>query len=216
MPSSRPAIPTEVRREVLFEARHHCAVCCAALPLEYAHIVPWRMTRDHSVEDLIALCANCHERADNEKWGISYLKRYKVSPCILARGVPALVSPEQKALIDLIVARDRRDMSDHERERLVSIVAAYAGVSIADISVISVEPLNSARVCLFKTILGATGSCTSTLLAILLPTLIPLSPTLVSALEAHLRREMFSVSSSDFDSEADTATYLAFSSPELL
>src|SRR6266542_1957334 len=41
MSSDRPVIPIEIRREVLFEARHHCAVCCNPLPLEQAHVVPW-------------------------------------------------------------------------------------------------------------------------------------------------------------------------------
>jgi type I restriction enzyme R subunit len=146
MSKSRQSIPIEIRREVLFEARHHCAVCCEALPLEYAHIIPWRETRDHSVENLIALCANCHERADNEHWGVTYLQRYKKSPCIIARGLPPPLSAEQKAVVDLIVARNPDDMTDGERQRLVSIVAAYVGVSISHISLISVAPANSTRV----------------------------------------------------------------------
>ena len=146
MAKIRPGIPIETKREVLFEARHHCAVCCAALPLEYAHVVPWNESNDHSVENLIALCANCHERTDNEKWGVSYLLRYKKSPCIIARGVPPQVSSEQKALVDLIIARDPDSMTDGERQRLVSMVAAYAGVSLSHISVVSVSPANSSRV----------------------------------------------------------------------
>ena len=35
--NSRPAIPIAIKREVLFEARHHCAVCCNPLPLQQAH-----------------------------------------------------------------------------------------------------------------------------------------------------------------------------------
>ena len=103
MPKSRPAIPVEIKRDVLFEARHHCAVCCTSLPLEYAHVVPWSKSKDHSLENLIALCANCHERADNEEWGVSYLRRYKKSPCIIARGDPQPMTAEQKMLVDLIV-----------------------------------------------------------------------------------------------------------------
>jgi hypothetical protein len=55
MTDSRPAIPIEIRREVLFEARHHCAVCCNPLPLEQAHVVPWNESQEHSVANLIAL-----------------------------------------------------------------------------------------------------------------------------------------------------------------
>ena len=67
--SNRPAIPIDIQREVLFEARYRCAVCCEPTPLERAHIDPWRKTQDHSAPNLIALCANCHTRADKEMWG---------------------------------------------------------------------------------------------------------------------------------------------------
>jgi type I restriction enzyme R subunit len=82
--SNRPTIAIEIRREVLFEARHQCAVCCEPTPLERAHIRPWSKSKEHSVANLIALCANCHTRADKEKWGEKYLRRYKKSPCALA------------------------------------------------------------------------------------------------------------------------------------
>lgn len=146
MPKNRPAIPAETKREVLFEARHHCAVCCEGLPLEYAHVVPWRDTQDHSAENLIALCANCHERADKENWGARYLKKYKQDPCILARGVPPPMTPDQKAMVDLIVAREPDSMTERERLRLVSMVAAYAGVAVSNVSVVSVTSANSSRV----------------------------------------------------------------------
>jgi hypothetical protein len=53
---------------------------------------------------------------------------------------------EQKALVDLIVARDPDEMNETERQRLVSIVAAYLGVPIEHISVVSVTRANSSRV----------------------------------------------------------------------
>lgn len=145
MPEGRPAIPIEIKRDVLFEARHHCAVCCSPLPLEFAHVVPWSKSRDHSLENLIALCANCHERADKEKWGVSYLERYKKSPCIIARGAQPM-TVEQKALVDLIVARDPEYMSQKEKQRLVSMLAAYLDVPFEQISVVSVTQANSSRV----------------------------------------------------------------------
>jgi type I restriction enzyme R subunit len=86
--SNRPAIPIEIQREVLFEARHRCAVCCEPTPLERAHIDPWGKSHDHSAANLIALCANCHTRADKERWGEEYLSRYKKKPCALAAKRP--------------------------------------------------------------------------------------------------------------------------------
>src|SRR5262245_16756911 len=131
---SRPAIPIEIRREVLFEARHRCAVCCEPLPLEYAHIIPWRDTHDHSLVNLVALCANCHSRADNENWGEPFLRRYKQQPCALQRDAMLPLLPEQKALVDLIIAIDPDHMTEVQRLRVVSMMAAYVGIQVSQIS----------------------------------------------------------------------------------
>lgn len=65
---SRDTIPAEVKRLVLVEAGHRCAIpTCRATTTEIAHIVPWAETRDHSFENLIALCPNCHTRFDQKK-----------------------------------------------------------------------------------------------------------------------------------------------------
>jgi type I restriction enzyme R subunit len=144
--SSRPAIPTQIKRDVLFEARHRCAACCEPLPLEYAHVIPWSKTQDHSLTNLIALCANCHTRADNEPWGIDTLKRYKENPCALERDRLPVMSAEKKVLVDMVLALDPDVMTGRQRERLVSMVAAYAGVQISVTSIVSVEPTHSSRI----------------------------------------------------------------------
>ena len=128
--SSRLAIPIAIRREVLLEARHRCAVCCEPTPLERAHIRPWNESKDHSVENLVALCANCHTRADNEHWGAEYLRRYKSNPCALAANAPPIVTAEQQAIIDFVIASDPESMTEIQRLRFISIVAAYAGARI--------------------------------------------------------------------------------------
>jgi len=79
----RPSIPAEVAREILLESGHRCAVCGTPCPLEQAHIIPWHKSREHKAEDLICLCANCHERADSEKWGEKMLREYKRMPWVL-------------------------------------------------------------------------------------------------------------------------------------
>ncbi len=64
----RNAIPANVKRAVLVEAGHRCAIpTCRATTTEIAHIVPWAETQDHSFENLIALCPNCHTRYDQKK-----------------------------------------------------------------------------------------------------------------------------------------------------
>ncbi|NTV46381.1 MAG: hypothetical protein HGB11_07650 [Chlorobiales bacterium] len=82
---NRPAISAEVQREVLIEAGHRCAVCGEPLPLERAHVIPWSRSHDHTAENLICLCANCHARADKENWGEKTLREYKANPWITRR-----------------------------------------------------------------------------------------------------------------------------------
>ncbi len=144
--SDRPNIPIEIQREVLFEARHRCAVCCEPLPLEKAHIIPWAKSKDDSVENLIALCANCHERADHERWGKSYLRRYKKNPCALAAHAMPPISRDQQAMVDLVIASSPDEMTEKQRVRFVSMAAAYAGVSIGQMKLESVTSANSSRV----------------------------------------------------------------------
>ncbi|MGH9549748.1 MAG: HNH endonuclease signature motif containing protein, partial [Terriglobales bacterium] len=53
---------------MLVEAGHRCAIpTCRATTTEIAHIAPWAETHDHSFENLIALCPNCHTRYDQKK-----------------------------------------------------------------------------------------------------------------------------------------------------
>ena len=146
--SDRPEILIEIRRKVLFEARHHCAVCCNPLPLEQAHVIPWSKSHEHSVANLIALCANCHARADNENWGVKVLREYKNAPCILARksNAPEGTAAHMVQLVEMLVQKKFEEMSLRSPE-LGSAVAAYTAVP-GKVRVISVDPANSSRVVL--------------------------------------------------------------------
>jgi type I restriction enzyme R subunit len=144
--SSRPAIPTHVQQEVLFEARHHCAVCCYPTALERAHIVPWRETKDHSLANLICLCANCHTRYDNEKWPESDMRRYKQVPCIVARHQAQAILEGKRLQVDIYLASGTDLMTAKEQQRLCSVVAAYTGLPYSSVQVQFVAPANSSRV----------------------------------------------------------------------
>lgn len=64
----RPPIPTELRRAVLIESGHRCAIpTCKYTRIEIAHIIPWNEIREHKFENLIALCPNCHDLYDKDK-----------------------------------------------------------------------------------------------------------------------------------------------------
>lgn len=62
--SGRPPIPAELRRRVLVEAGHRCAIpTCRYIDIDVHHIVPWETCQKHEYANLIALCPNCHRRA---------------------------------------------------------------------------------------------------------------------------------------------------------
>jgi HNH endonuclease len=63
----RPAIPKQLERDVLVEAGHRCAIpTCKQTPVQIAHIIPWETVQEHTFDNLIALCPNCHERYDKK------------------------------------------------------------------------------------------------------------------------------------------------------
>jgi len=99
--STRPAIPAEIEREILIESGHRCAVCGASIPLERAHIIPWHKSREHKAEDLICLCASCHERADKEDWGEKILREYKRRPWVIRQYEKADDIPEPRATLPI-------------------------------------------------------------------------------------------------------------------
>ena len=144
--SERPAVPVSVKRQVLHESCHRCAVCGFGLSIELAHVMPWRKTQDHSPENLIALCANCHEMADKQKWNSKDFEAYKNEPWALRANVGKPASAPQKAMVDLILSRDAADMGEFQRVQLVHMVAAYAGVMIADLRLVAVAPSASSLI----------------------------------------------------------------------
>jgi hypothetical protein len=97
---NRPPIPARYTREILVESGYCCANCGTPSPLEKAHIIPWRKSKSHSPKDLICLCANCHTRADKEKWGTKSLRQLKRIPWVLRKResvvIPVKVATAQR------------------------------------------------------------------------------------------------------------------------
>jgi hypothetical protein len=76
----RSPIPAEVKRKVLIEAGHRCALpTCRYITVEIHHIVPWETCLAHDYHNLIALCPNCHTRADRGEIDRKALRIYKAS-----------------------------------------------------------------------------------------------------------------------------------------
>ncbi len=76
--SDRSSIPTEIKRKILIEAGYRCAVPTCRFPIiENAHIVSWAESKDHSYENLVALCPNCHSMYDSGKIDRAAIIAYK-------------------------------------------------------------------------------------------------------------------------------------------
>ena len=78
---SRSNIPAELKRRVLCEAGHRCAIprCREIIEVDIHHIVPWSKCKEHNYENLIALCPNCHRLADKGRIDRKSLKIYKAN-----------------------------------------------------------------------------------------------------------------------------------------
>jgi hypothetical protein len=77
---TRPPIPADLKRRVLVEAGHRCAIpTCRHITVEIHHIVPWETCKVHEYHNLIALCPNCHHRADRGEIDRKSLRIYKAS-----------------------------------------------------------------------------------------------------------------------------------------
>lgn len=78
MTSDKRNIPTPLRRKVLVEAGHRCAIpTCRHIDVDVHHIIPWETCRKHEYDNLIALCPNCHRRADKGEIDRKSLIHYK-------------------------------------------------------------------------------------------------------------------------------------------
>ncbi|MFD3503732.1 HNH endonuclease [Streptomyces sp. NPDC058678] len=68
MTQQRPPVPAALARAVKEEAGFACAIpTCRMTPVEIAHIESWSTVRQHTFDNLIALCPNHHTRYDVEK-----------------------------------------------------------------------------------------------------------------------------------------------------
>ncbi|MBX7259436.1 MAG: HNH endonuclease [Candidatus Hydrogenedentes bacterium] len=72
-------MPEDLRRRVLFEAGHRCAVhTCKHTDVDVHHIIPYAQCQAHEFDNLIALCPNCHRLAEKGKIDKRSLYQYKV------------------------------------------------------------------------------------------------------------------------------------------
>lgn len=80
----RPSIPAELKRSVLVEAGHRCAIpTCRTTTMELAHIEPWAKVQEHTFDNIIALCPNCHTRFDKGEIDRKSMRMYKENLALL-------------------------------------------------------------------------------------------------------------------------------------
>lgn len=85
MPEGREHVQATVKRAVLVEAGHRCAIpTCRQIPVEIAHIVPYAKTQNNSFENLIALCPTCHTRFDSGQIDRQSMRQYKSNLSVIS------------------------------------------------------------------------------------------------------------------------------------
>ncbi len=137
--TERPAINREVLRQVFIEAGHRCAVCGTPFPLERAHIIAWCKSKDNSAENLICLCANCHERADKD-WDEATLRKYKERPWILRQNQSHLNQSMNTTTNVQITVDLELDQFDNTKQRwLKYALAAFLETIPESVKIKSIE-----------------------------------------------------------------------------
>jgi hypothetical protein len=142
----RPSIPAEIQRQILVESGHRCAVCGAGCQLERAHIIPWHKSKEHKAEDLICLCASCHERADQEEWGEKTLREYKQRPWVMRNYEKLSSFPETTTKVELTIDMELSQFDEQQKRLLQYAVAAFLNISPNDVRIASVKKSNSITV----------------------------------------------------------------------
>jgi DNA helicase HerA-like ATPase len=135
---NRPRIPKNVETAIFVECGHRCAVCGTPFPLERAHIIPWHKTKEHKQEDLICLCANCHERADSGEWGEAALRSYKQNPWVKRYDkTDNIPTPTTKIQIKIDIEVEHLD--EKTQNWLVHGLAGFLEISPNAVKIISKE-----------------------------------------------------------------------------
>lgn len=84
---------------MLLEAGHRCAIhTCRHVDVDVHHIVPWAQCGEHQFENLIALCPNCHRRAERGDIDRKSLRLYKARLAAAFRFQEVNLYPEEVVL----------------------------------------------------------------------------------------------------------------------
>jgi HNH endonuclease. len=148
MPKGRPAISAEVTRSIMIEAGHRCAVDGTRFPLEKAHIVAWNESKDHTAENLILLCANCHEMFDLGKIDAATMREYKKKPWVSRynNGQPGAVEIKETKKAQITIDVKLADFTEQQGRLLQHALASFLDISPSNIKIGPPEESNSIKV----------------------------------------------------------------------
>lgn len=95
--TNRPALPTQLRRDLLIESGYRCAMPhCRETEIDIHHIVDYAKGGTDTFDNLIALCPNCHRRVTNGEVDQKAIRQIKVNLSVLSHRYSEL---EQRFLV---------------------------------------------------------------------------------------------------------------------
>jgi len=136
---NRTSIPAEIKRNILVECGHRCAVCGVPTPLECAHIIPWSKSGEHKVENLICLCASCHERADKESWGEKVLRKYKQKPWVIRQYEKEDSISDNNTTKVTLTIEELPDLNETSQRYLLSTIAESLDIPRHAVHIVSID-----------------------------------------------------------------------------
>ena len=78
--------PVAVRRELLVESGHRCAVCGTVDPLHYHHMIEFAKVGHYDPTHMLVVCGNCHGRCTAGTIDYKSQRKYKEVPWIRQQG----------------------------------------------------------------------------------------------------------------------------------
>lgn len=135
----RPSIPADVQREIFIESGHRCAICGARFPLERAHIVSWSKSKSHKAENLICLCAGCHESMDKGDFDQKTLKEYKRRPWVNRQHEAVRQDIQSTTEVELTIKMEISQFDERQKLWLRHGLADFLKISSEDIEITEVR-----------------------------------------------------------------------------
>lgn len=134
----RPSISKTTRLRVIQEAGNRCAVCGQSSPVVLSHIVSFVDGGESTEKNLIALCPNCHARADAGDISAAELRASKEHPWAF-RTKSATPEKEKTVTVRLTIDGDVEFLDQAAQERLIKAIALFLGTGVTNVKIHGVK-----------------------------------------------------------------------------